>query len=64
MKTLTIPEYLLNDYDLEVLLSRATEVMTELAGEQDTTELPPLIEALRHLLASRRVRVYVFNDDE
>lgn len=54
MKTLTIPMYLLNDDLLEALIFSAKEVMLELAGEQDTPELPPLIDQLRTELAWRR----------
>lgn len=54
MRTITIPAYLLTDAQLSDLLASALEVATELAGEQETTELVPLIQALRDEQARRQ----------
>lgn len=57
MRTISIPAYLLNDDELETLHGRALEIMTELAGESETSELPVLINMLRKEMEARKAPV-------
>jgi hypothetical protein len=52
-RAIILPLYILDDIDLARLIGKAEEIMTELAGESDTSELPPLIGALRAEVARR-----------
>lgn len=52
-RAIILPLYILDDVDLARLIAKAEEIMTELAGESDTSELPPLIDALRAEVALR-----------
>lgn len=53
IRTINLPLYILDDVDIARLVAKAEEIMTELAGESDTSELPPVIEALRAEIARR-----------
>lgn len=57
MQTITIPCYLLDDSDIYTLIERSEDVMTELAGESPTPELPTLITQLRSLLKERQAPI-------
>jgi hypothetical protein len=54
VKTISVPAYLLTDGQLDDLLKSALEVATELAGEQNTAELMPLIRAIQAERARRQ----------
>ena len=62
MRSVSVPLYILNDAEIARLIEASMEIMTELAGESDTSELPPLIEALRGE-AERRATKVVSADD-
>jgi hypothetical protein len=52
--TVGLPLYLLKDEEIAELVARAKEVMTELAGEDDTSELPPVILVLEAEIERRK----------
>jgi len=62
LRTVQMPLFLLDDKDIEGLIEKAMEIMTELAGERETTELPPLIASLRTELETRG-RIVTLNED-
>lgn len=51
--SVTIPCWFLEDHELRAMLERAQNVMTNLAGEQDTTALAAMIPPLRAELERR-----------
>jgi hypothetical protein len=62
IRTVTLPLYLFDDQEIEALIEKSMEIMTELAGERETAELPPLIASLRKELEARG-RTVSLNDD-
>lgn len=61
-RTITLPLYLLENEDLEGLIAKSMEIMTELAGESDTPELPSVIVSLRNELALRGKPIHLNED--
>lgn len=62
-KTIAVPLYLFDDDQLTAWIQKMLDVMTELAGESDTTDLPPLIQIMRDELARRGSSLFELDDN-